>query len=114
MVFVASPVLLKPVVVVVPICAQLVQLLPSQRSTRYSATPTLSVAATQERSIRLVLSTVAASPVGGVGGDVSGAASVVTSAIVEYCLRLPERSDARTRYRYVVEPASPVSVNEFV
>ena len=73
MVLAASPVLLKLVVADVPTCAQLVQLVPEQRSIRYSVTPTLSVEAVQARSIRLVLTAVAASPVGADGAVVSGA-----------------------------------------
>ena len=95
--FAASPVLLKLVEAVVPTCAHFVQLVPEQRSIRYSVTPTASVAAVQARLIWLVLMTVAASPVGAVGGVVSGAAGVVAEEIAEYAPRLPAASAARTR-----------------
>ena len=57
----------------VPTCAKLLHPAPWQRSTRYPVTPTLSVDAVQLRLIALLAAAVAASPVGAVGGVVSGA-----------------------------------------
>ena len=59
-------------------------------------TPTLSVEAVQFRLIWVALTAVAVSPEGVDGGVVSGAAGVVAVAIVEYALRLPAWSTART------------------
>ena len=77
--------------------AKLAQPAPRQRSTRYPVTPTLSVDAVQTRSIRFVLATVAPSPDGAVGAVVSGAACVVAETMLEYALRFPAASAARTR-----------------
>src|SRR5690348_12027746 len=83
-VFGVRPVLLY-VVTVAPretIWAKLEQLTPWHRSTRYPATPTLSVAADQERSTRALLTAVAESGPGAEGGCVSvGAPRKATSCI---------------------------------
>jgi len=93
------PVSLNDVPVGVPTWAKFVQPAPAQRSTRYSDTPTLSVEAVQLRLIWVAPAAVAVSPVGAVGGVVSGAAGVVAVAIAEYGLRLTAASAARTWYR---------------
>ncbi len=90
------PVSLNEVPVGVPTWTKFVQPAPAQRSTRYSVTPTLSVEAVQPRLTWVELTAVALSPVGAVGGVVSGAAGVVAVAIVEYGPRLPAASAART------------------
>ena len=51
---------------------KLLQPAPSQRSTRYPTTPTLSVAAVHDISIWLLLTAVAVRSDGAVGGVVSG------------------------------------------
>ena len=81
----------------VAIWTKLLQPTPRQRSTRYPLTPAASVDALQERSIRLVLTGVAANPDGAVGGVVSGPAWVVAEPIFELVLMLPAASVARTR-----------------
>ena len=83
MVLAASPVFVNVVRGDVPTSAQFVQVAPRQRSIRYSVTATLSVDGVQLRSIRAVLTPVAARPVGVVGGVVSGAAGVVADAMSE-------------------------------
>jgi hypothetical protein len=79
----ASPVDENPTEVDVPTWTKFVQLAPEQRSMRYSATPTLSVDAFHARSIRLVLTAVAVTPVGADGGVVSGPAAVVAVEVLE-------------------------------
>jgi hypothetical protein len=83
--------------VVVPICANDVQLAPAQRSMRYPVTPTLSVEAVQLSPICELEDAVAANPLGAVGACVSVAALVGADAIFEYALKFPAASLARTR-----------------
>ena len=56
---------------------------PSQRSTRYPATPTLSVDAVQDRLIWELEAAVAVKFEGAVGGVVSAPAKVVAVAVLE-------------------------------
>ncbi len=83
--------------VVVPTCAKLVQPAPSQRSTRYPVTRTLSVAASQSRSIAVAETAVAVRFAGALGGSVSGGVCVVALARFEYGPTLGTASSARTR-----------------
>jgi hypothetical protein len=71
-----------------------VQVVPVQRWTWYSVTPTLSVEAVQERSILAGLTAEAIRFVGAVGAVAS---LVVALAMFEYPLKFPTASLARTR-----------------
>ena len=75
------------------------QLIPWQRSTRYPVTRTLSVDAFQLRLMLVFPLAAATRLVGAVGGDVSAVvvAVVVAVAVLEYALRWPTASVARTR-----------------
>jgi len=68
---------------VVAISAKLEQPAPWQRSTRYRVTPTLSVAACQERSIWPEPAAVACRLPGALGSSVSGGVAVVAEAVPE-------------------------------
>ena len=68
---------------VVPICANVAQLAPAQRSIRYPVTPTLSVEAVQLNPICELEDAVAARPPGAVGDWVSVDALVVAEAMFE-------------------------------
>ena len=69
--------------VAVAISVKTEQPAPWQRSIRYWVTPTLSVAAVQDRPTWVGPNAVAVRPVGAVGGWVSDGAGVVTDAVVE-------------------------------
>ena len=73
-----------------------VQPAPWHRSTRYPATPTLSVAAPHERSISVPLTAAAVIVPGADGGSVSDVCGVAV-AVPEYPLKLFAASAARTR-----------------
>src|SRR5438132_4741006 len=94
--FSARPVSLNVVPAALPTGAKLVHPAPWHRSTGYPVTPTLSVDAVQLRLIWLQLTAVAERFVGAVGACVSGA-GVVALATLEYPLRFPAASVARTR-----------------
>jgi hypothetical protein len=83
--------------VVVPTCTNELQLPPLQRSIRYPVTPTLSVDAVQVNPICELDEALAARLLGADGGVVSVDAVVVAGAILEYALRFPAASAARTR-----------------
>jgi 2-polyprenyl-6-methoxyphenol hydroxylase-like FAD-dependent oxidoreductase len=92
-----KPVLEKLVVLEVLISANPVQLAPEQRSILYPVTPTLSVDAVHPKLICVEDAAVAVSPLGAEGLVVSAAPEVVAELILEYPLRFPAASDARTR-----------------
>jgi hypothetical protein len=79
-VFALNPVLEKLGPNEVPIGAKFEHPAPWHRCTWYPVTPTLSVDAVQLRLIWLALTAVAVSPLGAVGGWVSGPAMVVALA----------------------------------
>src|SRR5512145_3219439 len=72
--------------------------------------PTLSVASAHDRSIRVDETAVAVRLPGAVGGSVSGGASVVAEAVLEYGPSLFAASTARTRYEYSVDGVRPTSM----
>jgi hypothetical protein len=63
----------------------------------YPVTPTLSVEAVQLKLICELEAAVAVKPVGALGGVVSAALGVLAEAVLEYVLKLPAASVARTR-----------------
>src|SRR5829696_3958164 len=75
--------LLKLVPVAVPTCDQLVHDVPWHRSTRYCVTPTSSVDAVHDRSIRLALTAVALRPPG-----IDGAVESVTLGAIAVFMSL--------------------------
>ncbi len=79
------------------ICAKLEQPAPVQRSIRYPATATLSVAAPQLRSIRPLLIADAVNVPGADGATVSAAPGVTAVEVFEYKPRFGTASAARTR-----------------
>ena len=84
-------------VISVPNFVNAVQPAPWHRSTRYPATPTLSVAAPHDRSISVPLTAAAVIVPGADGGSVSDVCNVVAVATPEYPLKLFAASAARTR-----------------